>query len=149
MLCEGIVPLMHAPFLSPRQKSIQLSRARFLKRVCLCMCFVKSRLCLEFLGPRRSGEGRESGGLPLMTGPCLGTPRHPSTFSIFPLFPWTPVASMLNHLTKRHRERSDRPHGMRIYDSIGGPRPRRTFEVFPCMLPEWPTQFGEIFRKSP
>ena len=93
-----------------------------------------------------------------MTGPCLAYAKTSqyvldlSTFSLDGIASTkAPVASMLNHLTKRHREWPDRPHGMRIYDSIGGLRLRRTFEVFPCMPAEWPTRCGrnfEIFRDS-
>jgi hypothetical protein len=62
-----------------------------------------------------------------------------------------PVTSMLNHLTKRNQEWYDGPHSMRIYDSIGGLRLRRIFEVFPCALGGWPTWSSrnfEIFCES-
>jgi hypothetical protein len=53
----------------------------------------------------------------------------------------------LNHLTKAHREWSDRPHGMRIYDSIGGLRLRRTFEVFPYMAPLSLAEISRYFAR--
>jgi hypothetical protein len=71
----------------------------------------------------------------------------------FHFFPWTgiastkaPVASMLNHLTKRYREWPDRPHGMRIYDSIGGLRLVEHSRYFLACQQNGPLSLAEISR---
>src|SRR5271156_1889345 len=71
MLCESIIPFDACSLgprdFSPDKKPIPLSRARFLKIVCLCMCFVKSRqlsriFCQTHLAlVRTTAEWRELG----------------------------------------------------------------------------------------
>src|SRR5277367_2708500 len=109
---------MHAPSLhrgiSPRQKSIPLSRARFFEDSMfvhvlreippVSRIFYQTHLALVRITAEWR-EWRKRRLAPHDRALVWCTPRHPSSFSIFPLFPWmgspstkASVASMLNHL---------------------------------------------------